>query len=243
MKKSIIIFIIIATIVITGIGIFAFWNYQNTNNKSSNYEVGRTSAESNQSNMNNSNELTLNQTSENNINEASQTDNNTISSNLTPPPQDTAPKEEEIASFSTKIVTKDANRQHNINLTCSTLNDTIVENGATFSFCNTVGQATSAKGYKEADIFDANGKKKKGLGGGNCQISSTLYNAVLAVSYLPVIERHPHSNYVPYIQKGKDAAVAYGSYDFKFRNDSGSKIKIQASATESEITTKLLKVY
>lgn len=67
----------------------------------------------------------------------------------------TPPAETEIASFSTKIVTKDYARQNNISITCSTLNDTLVENGKTFSFCDTVGQATTAKGYKKADIFDA----------------------------------------------------------------------------------------
>ena len=66
--------------------------------------------------------------------------------------------ETEIASFSTKIYTKDANRQNNVRITCSSLNDTLVENGATFSFCNTVGQATTAKGYKKAEIFDAKRK-------------------------------------------------------------------------------------
>ena len=55
---------------------------------------------------------------------------------------------------------------------------------------------------------------------GNCQISTTLYNAILSVPSLVVTERHAHSNSVPYIAKGKDAAVAYGSYDLKFRNDS-----------------------
>lgn len=204
-----------------------------------NYEVGKISTETNISNLNTSNTSIQEQSKLNQINNNTK---NTSNSETKPVQENQPPKEEEISSFSTKIVTKDANRQHNINLTCSTLNNTIVESGNTFSFCNTVGQATSAKGYKEADIFDANGKKKKGLGGGNCQISSTLYNAVLAVSDLPVTERHPHSNYVPYIQKGKDAAVAYGSYDFKFRNDTGNKIKIQASATESEITIKLLKI-
>lgn len=71
--------------------------------------------------------------------------------------------EEEISSFSTKIYTKEAERQHNIEITCNTLNDTILQPGTTFSFCQTVGQATSAKGYQEADIFDHNGQKKKGL--------------------------------------------------------------------------------
>ena len=250
MKKSIIILIIIATVLGIGFAIFALINNKNTNNGSSNYEAGRTSTETNESNINNSNtnaktedQPTLNHIVENSTNISTSDESNyNPAPSVEPAPENTTPKEEEISSFSTKIVTKDANRQHNINLTCSTLNDTIVENGATFSFCNTVGQATSAKGYKEADIFDANGRKKKGLGGGNCQISSTLYNAVLAVSSLPVVERHPHSNYVPYIQKGKDAAVAYGSYDFKFRNDSGNKIKIKASATESEVTIKLIKI-
>ena len=69
----------------------------------------------------------------------------------------------------------------------------------------------------------------KDLVDGNCQVSSTLYNAVLAVSSLKVTERHEHSNDVPYVKKGKDAAVAYGSYDFKFVNNTRNDIKIKAS--------------
>lgn len=75
---------------------------------------------------------------------------------------------------------------------------------------------------------------------GNCQISSTLYNALLSVPSLVVTERHAHSNYVPYIEKGKDAAVAYGSYDLKFRNDSGNDIKILASTDNKTVTTTLV---
>ena len=127
-------------------------------------------------------------------------------------------KETEIASFSTKIYTKDSQRQNNVSITCNSLNDTVVENGKTFSFCGTVGKATSSKGYKKADVFK-NGEKVKALGGGNCQVSTTLYNAVLKIPELKVTERHSHSNSVPYIQEGKDAAVAYGSYDFKFINN------------------------
>ncbi len=75
---------------------------------------------------------------------------------------------------------------------------------------------------------------------GNCQISSTLYNAILSVPSLVVTERHAHSNSVPYIAKGKDAAVAYGSYDLKFRNDSGNDVKILASTDGATVTTTLL---
>ncbi len=118
--------------------------------------------------------------------------------------------EKEIASFSTKIQNKkDSNRQGNITITCSSLNNTTIEPGKTFSFCDTVGQATEERGYKKANVI-IKGTETKGLGGGNCQVSSTLYNAVLAVpSDLEVIERHPHSAPVPYIEEGKDAAVSY----------------------------------
>lgn len=228
MKKNtaIIVFIVII-VVLAGIGIFMYNKNKNNKNENSNanYEANKTSTASNENNTTNSS---------NNVN-----NNINITKNATGNP---ITSEEEIATFSTKILTKDSNRQHNIQLTCSTLNDTIVENDSTFSFCNTVGQATTQKGYKEADIFDANGKKKKGLGGGNCQISTTLYNAVLKVPSLTVTERHEHSNYVPYIQDGKDAAVAYGSYDFKFKNNSGNSIKIKAEPTENEITIRLLKL-
>ena len=153
------------------------------------------------------------------------------------------PKTEElISSFSTKIYTKDSSRQNNISITSSTLNETIVANGSTFSFCNTIGPATSAKGYQEADIFDKDGNKKKGLGGGNCQVSTTLYNAVLKVPSLVVTERHEHSNKVPYIETGKDAAVAYGSYDLKFRNETGYDVKIKTDATSDNITINLYKL-
>lgn len=72
--------------------------------------------------------------------------------------------EEQIATFSTKIYTKDSARQNNISITCNTLNGTIVKNGSSFSFCNTVGASSTSKGYQKADIFDKNGNKKKGLG-------------------------------------------------------------------------------
>ena len=82
------------------------------------------------------------------------------------------------------------------------------------------------------------GNKKKGLGGGNCQISSTLYNAVLTIPSLKVVERHEHSN----AKKGKDAAVAYGSYDFKFQNNSGNDIKLTFNVTSDNVTATIYKL-
>lgn len=82
--------------------------------------------------------------------------------------------------------------------------------------------------------------RKRDYGGGNCQVSSTLYNAVLATSNLVVTERHEHSNNVPYVSKGKDAAVAYGSYDFKFRNNTGNDVKINCSTDGKSVTTTLI---
>ena len=155
----------------------------------------------------------------------------------TPPPVET-----EISTFSTPIVSDDESRQHNVELTCEKLNDTLVENGATFSFCDTLGPATTDEGYQKAEIFDSKGNKIMGLGGGKCQVSSTLYNAILAVPTLEVTERHEHSNKVPYIESGKDAAVYYGNYDLKFVNNSGKTIKIKASTDGESITTTLVQL-
>jgi len=122
------------------------------------------------------------------------------------------------------------------------LNNSIVKPGETFSFCDTVGPSTVERGYKEANVI-IQGTETKGLGGGNCQVSSTLYNAVLAVpNELEVLERHPHSAPVPYIEEGKDAAISYGSHDFKFKNNTDSDIKIVAENTTDSITIKLIKI-
>ena len=215
-KKSIVL-IVLLVLAIIGAGVFFYFRYNNSDN--SNYEASKTSTNS----------------SENTNENSSKTENSGTSSNVVVEKPKQA-VETQISTFSTKIYTKDSGRQNNLQITCSTLNNTIVKAGDTFSFCATVGQATSSKGYEKADIFDRNGNKIQGYGGGNCQISTTLYNAVLAVPTLVVTERHEHSNDVPYIQEGKDAAVAYGSYDLKFRNDSGNDIKILASTNSDSIT-------
>ena len=147
-----------------------------------------------------------------------------------------------LAQFSTRIYSTDSARQNNLEITSKKLNGTVVKPNETFSFTKTIGPSTAAKGYEEADIYDSNGNKIKGYGGGNCQVSSTLYNAVQKVSSLEVVERHEHSNHVPYIEEGKDAAVAYGSYDFKFKNNSGNDIKIEASTNGKNVTISLIRI-
>ena len=157
------------------------------------------------------------------------------------PQENDEPKETEIASFTTKLLTDDENRETNIDITCSKINNQVVEPGETFSFTKTVGQSTPEKGYEKADIFDANGNKVKGLGGGNCQVSSTLYNAVLEAD-LEVVERHPHSEKVYYVPEGKDATVSYGSLDFRFKNNKDYSIKIYANSTETHVNVRLVKI-
>lgn len=150
--------------------------------------------------------------------------------------------EEELASFSTKLGGKDTPRTRNIGITTSILNETTVNNGETFSFCGTIGNPTSDRGYEEADSFDADGNTVKTFGGGNCQVSSTLYNVVLQVEDLEVKERHAHIKPVHYVEKDKDATVAYGSVDFKFKNNTGSTIKIYANSDLNSVHIRIVKI-
>lgn len=152
------------------------------------------------------------------------------------------PVEKVLYSFSTQILDKDSGRQNNIRLTCDSLSGTIVKAGETFSFCDTVGKATPEKGYQEAKIFDADGNVTEGLGGGNCQVSSTLYNAVLQNSNFEIVERHPHAQRVYYVEQGKDAAVACGSVDFKFKNNNLFDIRIDASTDGNYVYVDIVKI-
>ena len=198
-------------LVITGIVGFIYFYTKNIPHKTNeqNYNAERTSQNTIDNTIPNSineKEKTPDNITENNAEQNSEDNNN--SKEKSEKTSKEPPKETEIASFTTKIYTKESGRQNNISIACSTLNDTTIENGKTFSFSKTVGKATSGKGYKKADVF-RNGNVIDALGGGLCQVSTTLYNAVLKVKDLKVTERHPHSNKVPYIKSGKDAAVSF----------------------------------
>ncbi len=149
--------------------------------------------------------------------------------------------ETEISKFSTKIIVEDDNRDNNLELTSSKINGTIVKNGEEFSFNKTVGNPTPDKGYEKAGIF-VNGQKSKGYGGGNCQISTTIYDAVLKVKGLDVTERHEHGKDVGYVKQGKDATVVYDELDLKFKNNTGYDIKIYADVTEEKVNVRIMKL-
>lgn len=146
--------------------------------------------------------------------------------------------EKELSSYSTIIKDNAAGRLTNINITCNILNNTIIKSNETFSFNNIVGKPTAERGYKEANVI-INNKTEKGIGGGNCQVSSTIYNAVLAVPNLTVIERHEHGMDVSYVPEGKDAAVSYGSIDLKFKNDTGRDLLLNVTTDNSSILAKI----
>ena len=241
MRKIIITILIVAITI--GAGTWWYFNSKSENdvgnNKTSTYQAERSSTATN--NNNNGDENTSNV--ENNPNTPDNKNNSDNANNQTEgnTQNEGAKKETEIASFTTKIHNKDKERQNNMKITCDALTNKEIKAGETFSFCNTVGKSTTAKGYEKADIY-VDGKKEQGLGGGNCQVSTTLYNAVNKVSGLNITERHQHSGKVPYIQSGKDAAVAYGAYDFKFKDNTGSTIKIVMEKTEGNVTAKIIKL-
>lgn len=145
---------------------------------------------------------------------------------------------EDIASYTTKIQDKDKNRIYNIKRACKKLDGHIVKPDEEFSFNNKMGTMGAADGYKKAIGFDNKGNKIIMYGGGICQISSTLYNAVL-IANLEVTERHAHSRRVYYVPKNKDATVFSGGPDFKFKNTTNSNIMICTSTDGHEVTITL----
>ena len=132
-----------------------------------------------------------------------------------------------ISSFSTKYSASNKDRTTNLKLASNKINGTVIMPGEIFSYNTVVGKRTIAAGYKEAPIYE-NGKVVDGLGGGICQISTTLYNAALYAN-LEIVERRNHQFVPSYSAAGRDATVVYGAIDFKFKNTRSYPIKIICS--------------
>ena len=139
-----------------------------------------------------------------------------------------------LATMSTHFSTStqnDKNRGENIKLAVAKINGKILAPGEIFSFNDTVGPRTEEGGYQKAHTYTA-GKVVDGIGGGICQVSTTLYNAVLKAD-LEVLERRNHMFTVGYVPFGQDATVSYGTTDFRFSNSTKWPIQIEAGVTKN----------
>ena len=142
-----------------------------------------------------------------------------------------------LASFSTSYATSNSNRSTNIALATAKIDGKVLMPGETFSYNQTVGQRTAQSGFKEAGVY-VNGGVSTGIGGGICQVSSTLYNAVLRAN-LEIVDRTNHQFQVGYVPIGTDATVSWGSPDFKFKNSRSYPVKISATTSGKNIYIKI----
>lgn len=143
-----------------------------------------------------------------------------------------------LAEVETHFSPKKVARTANVRLAAQLVNGTILNPGEEFSYNKTVGPRTAERGFKAAAIF-AQGEVVDGIGGGICQVSSTLYMAAVKAN-MKIVERKNHAFYVDYAPKGEDATVVYGSIDFRFKNTSEYPVKIVATSKNNYIRIQLM---
>lgn len=143
----------------------------------------------------------------------------------------------ELATYTTYYSASNENRTANINAALKKLNNLCIPNGKTFSFNQTVGKRTVLAGYEEAKVVK-DGEFVDGLGGGVCQISSTIFQCALR-SNLKIVSRRAHSVEIGYVPLGGDATVQWNSTDFQFKNDSGADIILKMKAENGKLTCSL----
>ena len=137
------------------------------------------------------------------------------------------------STFTTTYANSSANRCFNISKAAETINGTTVGVGETFSFNAVVGDRTEARGYKLSKVIQ-DGNYTEGVGGGVCQVSTTLYNALLLAGFIPKAVQH--SLISSYVKAGFDAMVSYGSADLTFTNDTDHPIYIAATTQGKSVT-------
>jgi len=141
---------------------------------------------------------------------------------------------EKVSSFTTTYNSGQTSRVHNIKTLAKELDGTILAPGEEFSFNGAMGPRTAAKGYREAPAI-LNGRLVPSLGGGVCQVATTLFNTVFFGGF-EVVERHNHSFFISHYPTGRDATVSYGGPDLKFKNSYPAHLLIKTVATSSSIT-------
>lgn len=142
-----------------------------------------------------------------------------------------------LAAYTTSFDASYTDRVYNIRVAAAALDGLLVPPGQEVSFNKVVGPRSSEAGYKNAKVI-INNRLVDGVGGGVCQVSSTLYNAVLLAN-LEVLERTNHSLPVSYVPVGRDATVVYGAIDFRFRNNTESYIYIRSVVSGNRLTFKI----
>ncbi len=134
-----------------------------------------------------------------------------------------------VSAYMTYYGSSEENRKNNIEIAAQAINGSVVKSGETFSYNQTTGERTAKKGYKEAPVYD-NGKESRGIAGGVCQLSSTIYSSVMNLSNIKIVERHEHSLPVHYLPMDMDATVSWQKQDFRFRNNFSFDIQVQVVA-------------
>lgn len=142
-----------------------------------------------------------------------------------------------VGKYTTYYNASVAGRTKNIELSAEAINNVILGVGDVFSFNTTVGPSDEAHGYQPAEEI-VNKKLVMGIGGGICQTSSTLYNAVDVVG-VGYVEKHHHSLSVGYVPEGRDATVSYGGKDFRFQNTTGVPLLLKAIVGKGSLTVEV----
>jgi vancomycin resistance protein VanW len=142
-----------------------------------------------------------------------------------------------LASFATRFTPGKVKRTHNMQIAIRSINSTLIKPGAVFSLNRTVGERTQARGYRTSIVF-LNGYKVPGIGAGVSQVTGTLFNAALLAG-LPIVEYRTHSRPVAYLPVGRDATVAWGSFDMKWKNNTPAPIYINYQIRGNRATVTL----
>ncbi|MEC0370748.1 VanW family protein [Paenibacillus chibensis] len=144
--------------------------------------------------------------------------------------------ERKIIEFSTSLGTSAAGRAYNVSSAAQAMDGMVLKPGDLFDYAKVIAKAEEKYGFREAPVI-LNGKLVPGIGGGICQVSSTVYNAALRTG-LQIVERRNHSLPVSYLPKGQDATFAEGSINFRFKNTTGKTLIIRAQVEDNTLTVK-----
>ena len=129
-------------------------------------------------------------------------------------------------------------RTTNLRLACQAIDGTVLQPGETFSFNDVVGERTAEKGYREGTIY-ISGDSQPALGGGICQVASTIYYCAMYAD-LEIVHREPHMFFVTYVPGGLDATVYFGSVDFQFKNSTNYPLRIDANVSGGKVNIALV---